>query len=127
MIKQNEVHILIAGDFCPNDRVETLLGTQNQEEILKELSYLSQQCDLSIVNLECPLTTGDVVPIVKCGPNLKSRTEAVQLLKNAGFSLVTLANNHIRDYGEDGIEQTIATLEKSGIDYAGGGQKVFSH
>ena len=41
------------------------------------------------------------------------------ILKNAGFNLVSLANNHSNDMGEEGRESTIRTLKKNKIEFAG--------
>ncbi|UCE07316.1 MAG: CapA family protein, partial [bacterium] len=42
-------------------------------------------------------------------------------LVNAGFDVVTLANNHILDYGIEGLENTITVLDSIGIAYCGAG------
>jgi len=41
------------------------------------------------------------------------------VFKDAGFNLVSVANNHITDFGEKGYESTTSTLDKCGIHYAG--------
>lgn len=47
---------------------------------------------------------------------------AVDALTAAGINLVSLANNHIRDYGVDALEDTLRLLEEHGIAYAGAGR-----
>ena len=42
-------------------------------------------------------------------------------MKNAGFDVVNLANNHIFDYGPDGLFDTITTLDSTGIAFCGAG------
>ncbi len=42
-------------------------------------------------------------------------------LKAAGFNVVSLANNHMLDYGADGLAQTVETLDVAGIQHAGAG------
>ncbi|MFI5161686.1 MAG: CapA family protein [Sphingobacteriales bacterium] len=42
-----------------------------------------------------------------------------KVFKDAGFNLVSLANNHSTDFGVKGCESTAATLDKYGIHYAG--------
>jgi len=42
-----------------------------------------------------------------------------RVLKDAGFNLVSVANNHITDFGENGYTSTTSTLDKYGIHYAG--------
>lgn len=77
------------------------------------LPYI-QKADISITNLESPLID-DGIPIPKNGPNLKSSIESVEALKFVGFYIVTLANNHMMDYGAEGLYSTISTCENNGI------------
>ncbi len=114
------VKVLIAGDFCPNDRVSTLLQQKNYEEVLRDIEPMIKSADYSVVNLECPVVPDrSPLPIKKCGPNLSCSEEALALLKSSGFNLVTLANNHIRDFGDAGIAQTLASCKKYGLDTVG--------
>jgi poly-gamma-glutamate synthesis protein (capsule biosynthesis protein) len=46
-------------------------------------------------------------------------TDFVKLLKEAGFNVAVLANNHILEHGDEGLDSTIDFLKQSGIDYAG--------
>ncbi len=46
-------------------------------------------------------------------------TEYVQCLVDAGFDIMSLANNHMGDFGEQGRTSTVQTLNKAGIRYAG--------
>jgi len=46
-------------------------------------------------------------------------------LKNAGFSLLTLANNHFYDYGDRGVAETLKVCQKVGIDSVGGGVDIY--
>jgi hypothetical protein len=48
----------------------------------------------------------------------KSPTKMVSILKDAGFNVMSLSNNHIKDYGLAGIKSTKQTLQKSGIQYS---------
>ena len=41
--------------------------------------------------------------------------EAVRALQDIGLSVVSLANNHIRDFGEEGIQQTVSNLDTLGM------------
>lgn len=112
--------LLIAGDFCPNAR----LGSRRfeQDEIVSDsIRAIINESDYSIVNLECPVVDSDLQPILKQGPSLKCFPEALAYLKRVGFSAVSLANNHIRDYGDEGLLNTIAHAENNGLDYVGAG------
>lgn len=113
--------ILIAGDFCPRDRVAATFENGDYASVLCEVRNVTAEADYSIVNFECPVMTGDADPIKKQGPNLRCSENGVNAIKYAGFDCVTLANNHFLDYGEQGVSETLATLDKHGIDHVGGG------
>lgn len=117
-----ETSIIIAGDYCAKGRVLQLLG--QKKIISEELSAIIKNNDAAIVNLECPVVTGNEKPIIKEGPNLSCSSLAVTELANWGFNVVTLANNHIRDYSRKGIEETIKTCKSNLIQTVGVGQNL---
>jgi poly-gamma-glutamate synthesis protein (capsule biosynthesis protein) len=116
--------ILIAGDYCPHGRVADFVGNGDYERIFSQVKSLTQACDYSIVNFECPVLATEGVGIKKAGPSLKCSPEAVDALKYAGFECATLANNHFYDQGEEGVRETIRTLTEAGIAYVGGGENL---
>ena len=115
------MNILICGDYCPLDRVAESFENSNYGAVLGEFVPVIKEADYSIVNLECPVVTAEAQPIEKVGPNLKTSEMGVDALKWAGFKCVTLANNHILDYGDEGVRQTIEALNSAGIEHVGGG------
>ena len=117
--------ILVAGDYCPIERVSLSIIDKEYESIFSSIREYIQNADLSIVNLECPVCIGDYMPINKQGPNLQIKTKnAVAALKYAGFDMVTLANNHIYDYGKEGLYDTIRACRESGLDVVGAGANI---
>ncbi len=96
------------------------MSNSSLEVQLEPVKALTAKADLSIVNLEAPLTTHDE-PISKTGPVLKNHPNTAVWMKNSGFDIVTLANNHILDFGEKGIRDTFQVLDQSDIAYVGAG------
>ena len=94
--------------------------TQTQEvfERVEGVKQLVSDCDYVICNLETPLTNKKNTFICK-GAYLRSAPENVEVLKRIGVTHVTLANNHIFDYGKQGAQDTISVLEKNHIGYCG--------
>lgn len=112
--------IFISGDFAPRLRVNEVIASGNYELLYNDMLPIIKEADFAITNLESPLIeTG--TPIKKTGPNLKAPMKSVEALKFAGFDMVTLANNHLMDYGKDGLISTINVCETSGIHYVGAG------
>lgn len=116
--------ILIAGDYRPDNRVTNLFNNKDFEAIFREVKQQTSKADYSIFNLEAPVVVGDVKPITKSGPNLRCDENGIEAIKWAGFDCATLANNHFRDYGDEGVKYTISILEKYGVDYCGGGSNL---
>lgn len=78
--------------------------------------------DFCVANLECAITEKEN-SIKKDGPTLKISPDKIGVLKSLGVNLVGLANNHILDYGSDGLKDTIGILKNNGISYAGHSQE----
>lgn len=78
--------------------------------------------DLFVVNLECPFTArGDKI---EKNFNFRARPELVATLLNAGVGAVSLANNHMMDYGPVGLADTLATLDTAKIPHFGAGRTL---
>lgn len=84
---------------------------------------LLQTADISMVNLESPVTTRG--ERVRKPFNFRTHPRYLRVLKEAGFDLVNIANNHIFDYGEVGLYDTIAYLDSAGIGHVGAGKNKF--
>ncbi len=119
MLKESK--IFIAGDFCPINRLSKTILEESPEIIFNDLLPIIRDDDLSVVNLECPLTDAHS-EIHKTGPALKAKVDTAKTLSKAGFNLVTLANNHIMDYGATGLRSSVAACRDQGIDYVGAGE-----
>jgi poly-gamma-glutamate synthesis protein (capsule biosynthesis protein) len=121
--KENCIELLFTGDMCPRGKTEELIMQDKSPEILEDFKPELKDCDLSISNLETPLTT-DETPIIKSGPNLKVDPKCIDLLKAAKFDVALLANNHIGDFGTKPVLDTIELLKKNKIKYAGAGKDL---
>jgi poly-gamma-glutamate synthesis protein (capsule biosynthesis protein) len=113
--------VLIAGDFVPRHRIAEQIE-DGDFRCLDEVKPVIQSADYAIVNFESPVVIRNAKPIGKTGPNLRCTEKAIECVAQAGFNCVTLANNHFRDFGQIGVEDTIDSCEKYGVDYVGGGK-----
>lgn len=121
------MNIIVAGDYCPRERVTTILDEGKFDSVFGDVHEFLNDIDYSIVNLECPIVeNNNATPIDKCGPNLCCNKKGLEALKWAGFNCVTLANNHFLDYGEVGVKDTIDACVENNIDYVGGGMNLNS-
>lgn len=114
--------ILIGGDFVPQKRVAKYFSKGDYESILGQLKPLTEEVDMTIVNLEAPIVESQqCAPIDKVGPHLKTNVGVIGALKYAGIDTVTLANNHIHDYGDWGVNDTIFNLSRNDMSFVGAG------
>jgi poly-gamma-glutamate synthesis protein (capsule biosynthesis protein) len=116
--------ILIAGDFCPQHRVVDLFDKKEYDFVLGDVKPILKDVDYSVLNFECAVTKGTESPITKCGPNLCCTEEGLKAISWAGFNCVTLANNHILDYGRNGLKNTIEKCKELNLDTVGVGENL---
>ena len=113
--------LFIAGDLCPQARILSKISKGEFDILDRDIKRVINEADYSIVNFECPIIKGYEKPIQKSGPNLSCPVESLALIKEMGFKAVTLANNHFRDYGQEGVVNTLETFKKAGVEIVGGG------
>jgi hypothetical protein len=88
-------------------------------QTFREVEPVFNQSDLVIGNLESPLVKkGTPVP-GKC--TLKGDPAWAEIMKASGLHFLSLANNHLMDFGVEGLQSTLRVLKKAGIKFAGAG------
>lgn len=98
----------------------TPLGRQKGYRYFFEgTASLLRGADLAFANLESPMgTTGIPYNLFRAEP------QAMDGLLHAGFDVVSLANNHILDYGYSVLNETLALLDGKGIKRVGAGRSL---
>ena len=114
--------ILIGADLVPTKSNIEFFASGDAKTLLgEELNSILRNADYRIFNLEVPLTDQEQ-PIPKCGPNLIAPIRCVEGYKAMHVDLLTLANNHILDHDQQGLESTCKVLDAAGIGYTGVGK-----
>lgn len=102
-----------------------IIPTQGVEAIFEPtLAIFGNNADISVANLECPLTTYNVHHPTKTIYFKGSPSNAAGLAY-AGIDIVNLANNHIIDYMLEGMQETQTVLDQHGILYSGAGANSY--
>ncbi|NMW21087.1 MAG: CapA family protein [Chlorobiaceae bacterium] len=114
------IKILVTGDLCLRYRTEKLVLYNQCENVFQDVLHEFIDNDLNVVDLECPFTD-NLKGINKIGPLLKSHPESIKALNYLGVHLAAMSNNHIMDYGSEGLKQTISICRHAGIDIVGVG------
>ena len=127
----SETVLMAVGDICPHP--SWIKKEIPVPDLFKGVVDTLFQADVLIGNLETPLTSCSQPTPSKAEDALKAKKEFVfrsgrenvaQGLRDAGFTALTLANNHMLDYQEQGVEDTLARLKSAGILTAGAGENL---
>lgn len=111
---------IMLGSTNPPDRG---LPAQDGALMLSEVGEILSAADLAFGNLEGPMLEGGTSS--KCGPRsrmcyaFRVPTRYGKYLKEAGFDILSLANNHASDFGLEGRSSTRRVLDGLGIAHAG--------
>ncbi len=110
------ISFVAVGDVMLGRGVGRLMAVNSPHYPFLLTRELTNAADVAFANLECPLTLGGVP---QGGIALRASPDAVEGLSDAGFDVLSLANNHSDDYGAIGLLDTIAALEEKGIAHVG--------
>jgi AmmeMemoRadiSam system protein B len=112
--------IILVGDIMLSRGIEKIMQEKNDYNFpFARISDFLHSSNLVVGNLETPISNRG-----ESSGNLysfRAEPRVVIGLKNAGFSVLSLANNHIFDYGKEALVDTLHHLKKAGIDYVGVG------
>ncbi|MBC5635698.1 CapA family protein [Ornithinibacillus sp. BX22] len=118
--KTDTVSITAVGDILLHGRVYGGLNKKSDYDFdnqLKNVKSLVGQTDITIANLETIIAGNDIG--LSSFPKFNAPKEIGYTLKNMGVNLVTIANNHVLDHGEEGLLKSIKNLEEIGLEYDG--------
>ena len=118
-ISINAVGDIMLGTDYPVNR----LPDKNGELLLKNVNEILSSADLTFGNYEGVLLDGGI-PHKKCKDPTKcylyrTPTSYVKNLQTAGFDIMSIANNHANDFGQQGVNSSKKTLHTAGIKFSG--------
>lgn len=115
-----EIRLLFAGDIMLSRKIGKVMEDKNDYRFyFRKVASTTLDADIAFANLENPVSTGGV----RSGSIYSFRADPKTLegLRYAGFDVVSVANNHIFDYGKQAFYDTLAHLHDAGITAVGGG------
>lgn len=118
----NPIHLVFAGDIIIHASTVQAVERNGLDFPFVHVRDEIQSADYAVANLETAVTTRNT-PFPKSF-NFKMQPHYLQGIKNAGFQMVTLANNHTLDYREEGLVDTLNHLTEYGIEYIGAGKNA---
>lgn len=117
-----QVTLIAAGDIMLSRSVAGKIRDHDIYYPFASIKNYLHSGDIVFANLECPITPG---PVVKSGSFTFHADPGVEAaLKDAGFTILNLANNHTPNYGAAGILDTLKYLDAAGIAHIGAGKDL---
>jgi poly-gamma-glutamate synthesis protein (capsule biosynthesis protein) len=118
VVEKQSVTVVVTGDVMLGRMVmQKYLEANDYTYPFHNVADVLKNADLTFINLENPII--DDCPYHTGGYIFCSPSESVESLKFAGVDVVSVANNHSKNYGEEGLKKTISLLEDSGINATG--------
>lgn len=102
----DSITIMFCGDVVNQFSEKQFIG--------ESLKNVISSCDYSVVNFEGVIENDGVE-----SHGMLQRRSTINNLKNAGFKMLLLANNHILDYGERGLKATLQCIQTQGLSHIG--------
>ncbi len=116
------ITINMVGDIMLASGIGEVIKQQGPGQPWLGLRDVLSAADITLGNLECAVGSDIHQPVPDKQYNFLAAPEALEGVKDAGFDVLTLANNHILDYGPAALLETISHLKDYGIEYTGAGE-----
>lgn len=113
------LRLTAVGDIMLDRTLGVAIDNGRLDYPFAQVAPLLQGADIAVGNLECAL--GDLGEPAGKSYTFRAPPAAAQSLAQAGFDVLTLANNHALDYGPDALLQGIDLLRQAGIQAVGAG------
>lgn len=113
------VTLMAVGDIMLGRTIGELIETEGPEVPFLFTSETLARADITLGNLECPISERGTAEMKKYA--FRAPIQAGRALALAGFDLVSIANNHILDYGPQALEDTLDNLAKNQVLAVGAG------
>lgn len=105
--------LVVVGDVAIEHADHTLM--------MEKVAHYIQESAIACCNCEWPLTDRGAPWPGKAGRIVRSHPSKISLYSSTGFDVVSLANNHVMNYGAEGLEQTLNVLDDAGVRHCGAG------
>ncbi len=121
--QEEKITFVAVGDIMLAHRLEPFIEEYGPSYSYKYTAHIFKEADISFANLESPLSTeGEPIPDKEY--TFRAHPKIAEGLKEVGFDVLSLANNHILDYGEGALFETIEVLDSKMIFHIGAGRNI---
>src|SRR5262245_1652454 len=104
------VRLCAVGDIGLSGRAAVTAKRYGADRLFADVALVLRTADISFGNLESPLAS-EIAP----GNMFAAPITGAAMLREAGFNVLHLANNHVGEYGQPGLAATLAAVREAGL------------
>lgn len=117
-----KIHLVFVGDIMLSRQIGKIIETNDPTYPFSLIKSYIESADIAFANLENPvsvrgLNQGSIY-------SFRAKPETLKGLKFAGFDIVSIANNHMFDWGMEAFVDTIDNLSAESIKFVGGAKRI---
>jgi poly-gamma-glutamate capsule biosynthesis protein CapA/YwtB (metallophosphatase superfamily) len=116
----------VGGDVTFGLGVADVIKQEGPAYLWSSVAPLFGDCDFTVVNLEGPLCRGEKPNPDQTSLYMRGEASCAAPMGEAGVDAVCLANDHIMDYGANGLEETLSILRNEELGSFGAGSNIRS-
>ena len=114
-MKEDKIKIGAVGDIFLCRNIQRICETEGYDYPFRQVVEKLRSYDILFGNLENPVSNRGIAAKQNPHVTFQAGIESVSGIKQAGFNIVSLANNHMNDYGEVAFIDTLSILKANGI------------
>lgn len=115
-----KIVLAAVGDIMLSRNVEQkMIAKSDWKYPFLQTAAITSAADITFGNLETTILPGNVIQSGSF--TFRTDPKAIEGLQLAGFDVLSLANNHMLNFGRNGLEKTLQNLDAAGIGRSGGG------
>lgn len=120
--EEKEVSLIAVGDVMLSRAVARKMAQNSADYPFLQVKDYLKTGDIVFGNLEAPIAEGRKIQDFEM--SLRANPGVEKNLREAGFSVLSLANNHTMNFGEKALKETLENLDKENIKYVGAGENT---
>jgi poly-gamma-glutamate capsule biosynthesis protein CapA/YwtB (metallophosphatase superfamily) len=122
-VRKDSLQLLLVGDCMLGRLVNEVLESAPTERPWGDTLSILRSADWRLCNLECVISDrGKPWSAYPKAFHFRSDAKNIAVLATAGMNAVSLANNHVLDYGYDALVEMLEILDRAGIVHGGAGR-----
>jgi gamma-polyglutamate biosynthesis protein CapA len=126
-VRENQIiSMTLVGDIMMGRNIENVIKEHGEQYLFRYMESYLKNADYVSGNFEHPVLIEEEQNYEKADKyiHLSTNKEAVQAVKDAGFTVMNLANNHMMDYSEKGLNDTVNIFREKELSFVGAGENM---